>query len=318
MSDASLAAVRAIGPGGPSTPLVVPSYSSRGFNPINHVFDAMSPDTTSASLVSAYDIHHGLLPVSAAYASDLVFLDSGGYEAYASAELSVPAPWSIEAYRQVLSQLEQRTTIIPVTFDFGDPRPTRDQFQAATRLVEEHSRFAWDFLIKPEDASRRQVDIGSVLGLLSSANPFSVIGFVEGELGTSILERARNISRVRRRLAELGLDWPIHVFGCLDPDVIRYYTSAGADVFDGLQWLRSVITDQGLFRMSSVILRDGRWDQAESEATACYWARNLDALHRLQRNLTKYVRTGDIAELSLPSPGEEKLRSFMRRLEAEG
>src|SRR5437762_1985645 len=79
--------------------------------------------------------------------------------------------------------------------------------------------------------------------------------FVEQELGRSILERARNIARIRRALVEIGNDLPIHIFGCLDPGLVRYYAMAGADIFDGLQWLRNVITEGGTIRMSTVIVR---------------------------------------------------------------
>lgn len=311
MSRDSSTALRTIGLTGFTTPLLVPSYSSRGFSPIKPKFDFFSPHTTSASLVSAYDIHHKALSINAAYGSDIVFLDSGGYEAYSNSELSTPKQWSLSEYRAVLSQLEDRTTIVPVTFDFENRRPTREQLEAAAQLALDFPRFQWDCLIKPESPALPWVNVEAVLELIPSAPPFAILGFAEMELGSSILERARNVLRVRRTLSEHGKNPPIHLFGCLDPHAIRYYLAAGADIFDGLQWLRSVMTEEGLFRMSSRIVHENRWDTDETTVEAYFRIRNLEVMSRLQRNLTNFAKTGEVAALRLNPIEEERFKRLM-------
>ena len=268
MSSTTSASIRQIGQTGFTTPLLVPSFSSRGFSPIGPRFERFSPHTAAASLVSAYDIHHEALPLAAAYGSDIVFLDSGGYEGYSSSELSVPKPWSVEAYRDVLSRLENRTTIVPVSFDYENRQPTEDQVVAATHLANDFSQFPWDCLFKPESIELRFVNVEAILNLIPATPRFAVFGFTETELGSSILERARNILKIRTTLNDQGRDTPIHIFGCLDPRAIRFYFAAGADIFDGLQWLRSFMTEKDLFRMSSCVVREGLWDQDERAVEA--------------------------------------------------
>ena len=303
MSNGQLSAIRRIGRTPFTTPMLVPSYSSRGF-PVGSIFELLSPYTTSTCLISAYDIYHRLLPRRALFASDLVFVDSGGYEGYASSELSRPASWSLRAYRRVLRQLEERTTIVPVTFDYENRRPTAKQFGASARLIEKYPMFHWDCLIKPEGANSGQVNVNMVVESLPFAPTFAILGFVEQELGRSILERARNIARIRRALVEIGNDLPIHIFGCLDPGLVRYYAMAGADIFDGLQWLRNVITEGGTIRMSTVIVRDRLWENDEDLTEAYFQVHNLDALHRLQTSLRRFAGTGRLSELGL-SPADQ-------------
>ena len=48
----------------------------------------------------------------------------------------------------------------------------------------------------------------------------------------------KNIAQIRRALDGVGLDTPLHVFGSLDTVTTPMYFMAGADIFDGLTWLR--------------------------------------------------------------------------------
>jgi hypothetical protein len=250
-------------------------------------------------------MYHGALPLAAAYGSDIVFLDSGGYEGYSSSELSAPKPWSVEAYRDVLSRLENRTTIVPVSFDYENRQPTEDQVVAATQLASDFSQFPWDCLFKPESIELRVVNVEAILNLIPAAPRFAVFGFTETELGSSILERARNILRIRTTLNDQGRDTPIHLFGCLDPRAIRFYFAAGADIFDGLQWLRSFMTEADLFRMSSCVVREGLWDQNERAVEASFSIRNLEVILKLQRSLRRFAREGSVRALELdPKEGE--------------
>ena len=57
-------------------------------------------------------------------------------------------------------------------------------------------------------------------------------------MGDSVLNRMLSVGRVRRALDNAGVMTPIHVFGSLDPLSSSLYFLAGAEVFDGLTWLR--------------------------------------------------------------------------------
>ncbi len=314
MSEPTRARIRQIGQTGYRTPLLVPSYSSRGFSPIKRRFELFSPHTTHASLVSAYDIFYDALPLQAAYGSDLVVLDSGGYEGYSDAELASPKSWTIDGYRSVLAKLENRTTIVPVSFDYNNRVPTQQQLDVNHRLAEEFSQFPFDCLIKPESNDYPWVNVDAIVEAIPAAPVFALFGFTEAELGRSMLERARNIRRIRDAFDQSGRDSPIHVFGCLDPLAIRCYFAAGADVFDGLQWLRSVMVDEGLFRMSTRIYREGLWDKNEPLAEAHLRVRNLDVLAQLQRRLVEFAESRDANALGLTAGDGAIFSELMRKL----
>ena len=47
-----------------------------------------------------------------------------------------------------------------------------------------------------------------------------------------------NIYKIRQALNKLNLDKPIHIFGSLDTITSPLYFLCGADIFDGLTWLK--------------------------------------------------------------------------------
>lgn len=68
---------------------------------------------------------------------------------------------------------------------------------------------------------------------------FHALGVTEKELGGNFKERMINIARIRKALNGVGLEnMPIHIFGSLDTVSTPLYFVAGADIFDGLTWLR--------------------------------------------------------------------------------
>ena len=67
---------------------------------------------------------------------------------------------------------------------------------------------------------------------------FSVIGIAAREAGSSFLKRCSSIVMLRNLLNDAGLDMPIHVFGAINPYEALAYFFCGADIFDGLNWLR--------------------------------------------------------------------------------
>src|SRR2546422_8460912 len=79
------------------TPLLVPSFSSKGFlqrkdgvSELREIFANAATVVTESMLVSAYDIHYAHLPRPERFpcTPSVIFLDSGGYEANADHDLS--------------------------------------------------------------------------------------------------------------------------------------------------------------------------------------------------------------------------------------
>ncbi|WP_439373037.1 hypothetical protein [Bradyrhizobium sp. DASA03120] len=74
---------------------------------------------------------------------------------------------------------------------------------------------------------------------------FDIVGVTEKEAGDTFFERLAFVARLRALLDANNVHKPIHVFGGLDPFMTPLYFLAGADVVDGLTWLRMAFSDTG-------------------------------------------------------------------------
>jgi hypothetical protein len=236
------------------TPLMVPSFSSKGFTFNNHqvseVTDALKISKeflTESLLVSAYDLYHNHIPLSEdLLPTELTIIDSGGYETSdvydlsASVKYSYPIKeWGLNKYEEIIGKWPAHKAGIIVSYDHGKERFTLDkQISQAKELFTRHPLFLSDFLIKPETDAQRYIQIDNLLNKIADMCDFSIIGITEKELGHSILNRMINISKIRQTLNDSGISAPIHVFGSLDPLTSILYFLAGAEVFDGLTWLK--------------------------------------------------------------------------------
>lgn len=107
------------------TPLLIPSFSSKGFarskkeekSEIGKILAFSSEFLTEAFLISAYDVFYGHIPPprELPVIPELIFLDSGGYEIstdkdYSSVIDPLPAPelWDLPRYQSVLSKWPER------------------------------------------------------------------------------------------------------------------------------------------------------------------------------------------------------------------
>jgi hypothetical protein len=105
------------------TPMLLPSFSSKGFPNVKKIFKAAEEYISDEVLVSAYDVKYGLLDPPFDFAS-IVFLDSGGYEASKDAELSetfdrehVARDWSPELHAEVVAKWKCASPTVFVNFD---------------------------------------------------------------------------------------------------------------------------------------------------------------------------------------------------------
>ena len=62
------------------TPLIVPSFSSRGFPSVWSIYAEMKHRLYGVCLVSASDLANGFIPTDAIDISNITILDSGVYE----------------------------------------------------------------------------------------------------------------------------------------------------------------------------------------------------------------------------------------------
>ena len=304
MASASpLFARRELAPLGVETPLLVPSFSSRGYPGLANLFDALRRALKDCALVSAYDLHFGALPPDAACAADLVVVDSGGYGARPTADLGEPylddragRPWTAEAYHRLLDTLPRNALRVLVSFDHAGPAPMEAQIEGALPLLARRGD-AIDMLCKPERAGGAALDVESVLASARHLGAFAAIGVTEKELGGSPIERCRALVRLRRGLTAEGLTTPVHVFGCLTPLSIVAYFLCGADVFDGLAWLRFAFGAVAAYEAEAAII-DRTWGEPDGARRLRRAEDNLAALRRLRRTLRDFCDAPDLAGLA--------------------
>jgi hypothetical protein len=236
------------------TPILIPSFSSKGFSfntkgmsEAAEAIDLSKEFLTDSSLLSAYDLYHNHIPFSEDYiCTDVTFLDSGGYETSdiydfsATAKYAYPIKeWTLEYYKTILDQWPVYKAAVMVSYDHGDKRyDLKSQITAAQDLFSRYPHFLVNFLIKPETRDQKYIQIENILRNVAKLNTFAVIGVTEKELGNSILNRMVNIHKIRNALNANKNPAPIHVFGSLDPVTSILYFLAGAEIFDGLTWLK--------------------------------------------------------------------------------
>lgn len=242
------------------TPLLVPSFSSKGFGfkdktkesliDVSEVTDALEFSKeflTESLLVSAYDLFYAHIPYNeSTLCTDLIIIDSGGYECGNTHDFSAISkfnydlkPWELAQYMTVLDRWPQHKAGMIVSFDHGNHRiELADQLSAAKELFDKYPGMVGNFLIKPETRDQKYVQINNVLDQIKSFKTFQIIGVTERELGNSILQRMLNIHKIRQALDAQNIIAPLHIFGSLDPVTSILYFLAGAEIFDGLTWLK--------------------------------------------------------------------------------
>ncbi len=290
-----------------STPILVPSFSSRGFPEVRDIYNSMRDFIVDVSLVSAYDLYYDLIDGDIYY-SDLIFIDSGGYETqllkstaslddvYAARDSCSARPWNSDLHQSVLDRLEPNSQFVFISYDSQEnSQPILCQIESSLALFQQYPDVASDFLCKPEKESNF-IDIDNLIGHLDYLAQFSVLGVTEKELGKSILERCQNLLRLRSELKTSGFQIPIHILGCLDPVLSIAYFLCGADIFDGLAWLRYVFYEGLALYPSTANIITKKWNYSEQELANLYGIQNLHMLNRLARAMMKFCETRRIEE----------------------
>ena len=263
--------------------------------------DLLTRELEESLLVSAYDIEHGLLKGTHAFKmgfreSDyakprLLVIDSGGYENKGNpsgspfGESAVgPFPWEESDYVRVIDTLDREAG--PAVVNWDNRKPYAEQIQRARDFFDNRKRLGSVFLLKPPEGSEFHN-----LDLLSAENvallgTFDIVGVTEREIGESIHDRLMNIARLRNSLDAAGVTIPIHVFGGLDPTLTPLYFAAGAEIFDGLGWLRYAYKEGVAMHRAAGGLLSGNVNEPPLWADLAIWKQNLREI----RQLSEYMR----------------------------
>jgi hypothetical protein len=284
------------------TPLLVPSFSSKGFPEVKKTIAYCTELIEGPMLISAYDLHYKKIEPPFNFAS-LIFLDSGGYEASKDAELSdfgdrehFPNLWTREFYENQIKAWDPGPGVTSIVISYDHPAerlPIREQIDRANAMATAQAEALREILLKPEETRQIRLQIDSVVQNIHRLADFDIIGVTEKELGNSILTRMRTIAKIRRALDKAGLDTPIHVFGSLDTISTPMYFLAGADIFDGLTWLRFAFHEgHTIYKQNYGALKLGINTPVVVLDGQC-WNRNYYYLKDLEREMRRFLLAGD-------------------------
>jgi len=292
------------------TPLLVPSLSTRGFEPI--VLDrqsfpapagylqAFTPSAfRTALLVSAFDWSNDNLLASdqlrsgfesSPYAEiGLLIIDCGWYESRQGADAGSPytepapdATWNPTRHEETVGRLDSNAR--PALVSYDRHAPYDEQVERAQEFFANRRNVVRTIMLKPQHWGGYH-NLNALTPSIPNLRGFDIIGLSDRELGPSIVKRTAFIASLRRLLDRNGVAGPIHIFGALDPMYSPLYFAAGAEIFDGLSWLRFAYHSGQSIHREAMILIDRAVDMPLDRAISLVQVRNLMELENLGRDL---------------------------------
>jgi hypothetical protein len=284
------------------TPLLVPSFSSKGFPEVETILQFSEEFLTETLLVSAYDIFYKKIPNTITFVP-VVFLDSGGYECSKDVEFSdlgvMPhstQPWDNEKHSTVVDEWDMAIPTVLISYDHPSQRHTIEEQILRAIAFFKGRQVIRELLIKPETPSQKYIQIDSVIRNIHKLAEFEIIGLTEKELGNTLLERMSNIAKIRTALQKAHLPIPIHIFGSLDTMTTPLYFLAGADIFDGLTWLRFAYHDGYTVYMHNFATEKLGPKIQDKFLKARIITSNYYALQELQLGMSRYLNAREFKE----------------------
>ncbi len=284
-------------------PLFAYSYSSRGFPDLPERYIA-TRDLAPIQLVSLYDVHYYLghlaIPDPSQSRPMIRFFDSGRYEvekvsdSWGTEQLQGLQPWSEELYVECANNIVHEGDVL-VAYDdrsLGLVDQIRQSQAAFAHVGVQHIKR--DLLLHPNGMAPD----GLAEAIAGHAPEIDIIGLTEKDIGYPWFIATSYIARLRTKLDALFERYiPIHIFGCFDPLTIPYLFFSGADIFDGLAWMRHYFHDGHAFygkefehSTSPETLLD------PARAIQSLLAQNVEELERLRADLRYAVLTHDLSQ----------------------
>ena len=290
-----------------STPLLIPSFSSRAAIPdeidIEMAIDIMSEIITDVSLISAYDIYHSKERFPKIEAQNLLFIDSGGYECSVDNNLTdigfyKPSPnnWDTQKHIEAIDALSTPVPLVLISYDHPRQRCSIDEQIRSASVLFAGRDVLKEILLKSSSNSS-PIDIGQVSQNIELLHEFDVLGVTEKELGATVLTRMKNIAHLRLEMETRGFEIPIHIFGSLDPITTPLYYLSGADIFDGLSWLRYSFGKGELHYINSKGVVDKGVEMTQAQIWVAVCRDNYYALKELEEKLKSVHSEQDISAL---------------------
>lgn len=293
-----------------TTPLLIPSFSSKTFgyrtdtkSELDRIIQYTSEFITRSYLISTFDIYHEMIPSfdNLPFNVEIMFLDSGGYECswnqdYSSVSSSKPitTEWQYHQHQEIVRSWPIDLPSVIVNYDHPTQRISiKKQVEQANQLFDQCREHLHLFLIKPEDTSDmtlKQV-IEKICDNPKILSSFDLVGLTEKELGDTMLSRMESIAKIRVALDNTGLNIPLHIFGALDPiSVLLYYTS-GAEIFDGLTWLRYAYSNNQCIYINNHSTTEFGLHANDTETKLRILADNIYVLEELELKMRNFAKS---------------------------
>ncbi len=103
------------------------------------------------------------------------------------------------------------------------------------------------------------------------------------------------------------METPIHIFGCLDPISIWLFYLCGADVFDGLFWLRFAFHNNIPIYRSTWAILTGNAELIDLELHLVVLIHNLQVLQQQRLHMVRYASSQEVSILPFGVEYAEKL-----------
>jgi hypothetical protein len=263
--------------------------------------ELVGPFIKDSILVSAYDLFHSHLrkPERFFAEKEMIFIDSGGYELGPGFDPTEPIhlftpkkKFSREDYVHVLGNLSEDFPFAVANFDWGTRRkPLQEQIVAGQKLFNKFPDFLSDFIVKPV-GDERYVDIDDVIRHVAKFRAFHILGVAEKDLGKDLIERLKAVAKLRLAMDREEVTIPIHVWGGLDPLFTPLYFFAGAEIFDGISWLRYAYIDGVAMYRDSYSIISGGIETPTDHARALALSHNLEFLRAQSTSFRDFVIHG--------------------------
>ncbi len=248
-----------------TTPMLIPAFSSlvninSSMNAdIDKLINTMDEFIKGPILVSAFDLHYVKGFPKLTFPT-LLFIDSGGYECSICRSISNLGiiknkkiiSWNQDLHwKTVCKYVRKYQKIKPMTIISYDHPSRRNSFkkqiEKADKLFKGLDGVLKEMIFKPVSKKNPYIDFDEIIKNIHLLNNYDIIGFTEKEIGESIWKRMLNIARLRKHMDENRIEKPIHIFGSLDTIATPLYYFSGADIFDGLTWIRYIFDEENLF-----------------------------------------------------------------------
>ena len=305
------------------TPVLVPGISSMAMPAIRYSMnksrsrrpvacsiihsDMLASAWDDGILLSAYDIHHHFVADADTLLSPgsgsrytrqkLLIVDSGWYEHHVYRrslffDQDPPRPWDMSLYELTIDSLDPALRSLVVSWDEPEPESYQSQITHTKRFFKHRDHIASTILLKPPANTHFHNFTSLRRDLIPELSHFDVIGVTDDDLGDSLIDQLFQLATLRKMLDNAMVEAPIHVFGGLDPIMTPLLFAAGAEIFDGLGWLRYFYKDGLSLSQHTGRLLEGSADERSIISLTTGQLANLVGIRSLEEDLRSFARSG--------------------------